>query len=125
MRTGMSATILSVAVAAAAIARPAPPDSGLRGIVLYGPTCPVQRPGHICERPVQATIVVSRTGSRLTVARTRSAPDGRFSIRVGAGRYLVKTSSGATGYRRAQSQVVSVTAHRFTELTIRIDSGIR
>ena len=36
---------------AAGAARASPPNSGIRGIVLYGPTCPVERPGHTCERP--------------------------------------------------------------------------
>ena len=102
----------------------AAPDSGLRGRVLYGPTCPVQRPGTICERPYQATLVVSRTASRGTIARVRTSADGRFMIRLRAGRYLVKVTSHTT-LPRAWSQRVAVTAHHFTNLTIRIDSGIR
>ena len=47
----------------AAAAAPGRPDSGVRGIVLYGPTCPVQRAGQSCERPYQATIVVRREPS--------------------------------------------------------------
>jgi hypothetical protein len=100
------------------------PDSGLRGRVLYGPTCPVQRPGAICERPYQATLVVSRTASRGTVARVRTSADGRFVVRLRAGRYLVKVTSHTT-LPRSWSQKVVVTAHHFTTLTIRIDSGIR
>src|SRR5664279_921757 len=100
------------------------PDSGVRGQVLYGPTCPVQRPGAICERPYQATVVVSRTASRGTVARVRTSAAGRFTVRLRAGRYLVKVTSHTT-FPRSWSQKVTVTAHHFTSLTIRIDSGIR
>lgn len=100
------------------------PDSGLRGQVLYGPTCPVQRPGAICERPYQATLVVSRTTSRGTIARVRTSADGRFTVRLAAGRYLVK-ATGHTTFPRSWSQKVSVTANHFTSLTIHIDSGIR
>jgi hypothetical protein len=100
------------------------PDSGLRGRVLYGPTCPVQRPGDICERPYQATLVISRTTLRGTVARVRTSADGRFLVRLRAGRYLVKVTSHTT-LPRSWSQKVVVTAHRFTSLTIHIDSGIR
>jgi len=39
---------LSIATAGAAQQRP---DSGIHGLVLYGPTCPVQRPGHSCPSP--------------------------------------------------------------------------
>lgn len=100
------------------------PDSGVRGIVLYGPTCPVQRPGLTCERPLQTTFVVSRSSSDRFVARARSAANGRFTVRLSAGRYLLKVSS-QTRFARAQSQVFSVTAHHFTSLTLRVDSGIR
>ena len=99
-------------------------DSGLRGQVLYGPTCPVQRPGVTCERPYQATLVVSRGAARGTVARFSTAADGHFTVRLRAGRYLVKVTSYTT-FPRSWSQTVSVTAHHFTRLTIRIDSGIR
>jgi hypothetical protein len=49
---------------------------------------------------------------------------GRFTVRLRAGRYLVK-ATGQSQHARAQSQVVSVTAHHFTALTIHFDSGIR
>lgn len=99
-------------------------DSGLRGQVLYGPTCPVQRPGAICERPYQATVVVFRIASRGTAVRVSTSADGRFSVRLRPGRYLVKVT-GHTTFPRSSSQKVTVTAHRFTTVTIRIDSGIR
>ncbi len=95
-------------------------DSGLRGQVLYGPTCPVQRPGQTCERPYQAIIVVTRG----VIARVGTSADGRFTVRLLAGRYLVK-ATGRTAYPRLWSRAVSVTAHRFTLLTVRLDSGIR
>ncbi len=99
-------------------------DSGLRGQVLYGPTCPVQRPGRTCERPYQATVVVTHAGVRGVIARVGTSADGRFTVRLRAGRYLVKATS-RTGYPRSWSRVVSVSAHHFTGLTIRFDSGIR
>lgn len=104
-------------------------DSGVRGQVLYGPTCPVQRPGQTCERPYQATVVVTHARARGVIAGVGTSADGRFTVRVPAGSYLVKatsrTGTSRTGYPRPSSQVVSVTAHHFTGLTIRFDSGIR
>ncbi len=124
---GLSATGLAVALAAVAVA-PAgagiPPGSGVRGIVLYGPTCPVQRPGQTCERPLAATLTFLYARSRGTAARTRSGPDGRFSAALRPGRYLLKVNASA-GIRRTQSQTVSVTAHRYARVTIRFDSGVR
>ncbi|MDQ2894279.1 MAG: carboxypeptidase-like regulatory domain-containing protein [Actinomycetota bacterium] len=127
--TRFPALICAVGAAGASLLGSAPavattPDSGLRGRVLYGPTCPVQRPGAICERPYQATLVVSRTASRGTVARVSTSADGRFTVPLRAGSYLVRVTSHTT-YPRSWSQKISVTRHHFTSLTIRIDSGIR
>jgi hypothetical protein len=100
------------------------PHSGVRGVVLYGPTCPVQRPGQTCERPYQATVTFSRASSPTVAARIRTGTNGRFTVRLRAGRYLVKATNGAA-HSRPPSQVVTVTAHHFTAVTIRFDSGIR
>lgn len=127
--TRIAATICTVctlgaAMFATASAAATRTDSGLRGQVLYGPTCPVQRPGQTCERPYQATVVVTHAGARGVIARVGTSANGRFTVRLRAGRYLVKATS-RTGYLRSWSRVLSVTAHHFTGLTIRFDSGIR
>ena len=108
----------------AALAGSAAPDSGLRGVVLEGPFCPVQRPGEVCDRPLATAVLVSRAASDRIVVRTRSATDGRFTVRLPAGRYLVRAGTGSS-FPHVQSRTVSVTAHRFTAVTLRLDSGIR
>ena len=110
---------------AAGAARTSPPNSGIRGIVLYGPTCPVERPGHTCERPYVANLTFQRAALRGATAHARSGTDGRFSVRLPPGRWLVKVNAGASLYPRASSRVVSVTARHFTRVTIQLDSGIR
>jgi hypothetical protein len=101
------------------------PDSGIHGTVLYGPTCPVQRPGQRCVRPYQATITIRALPSHRIVARpTSSASTGRFSVRLRPGRYVLVPA--ATGFpARTHSADVTVRRHRFTNVTIRYDSGIR
>ena len=99
-------------------------DSGIRGLVLYGPTCPVQRPGHTCVRTFQATITIKREPAGTVVVRVRSAADGRFTTRLEPGRYLLQPSNGRP-FPRAKAQTVSVHGHAFTAVTIRYDSGIR
>jgi len=105
-------------------ASPARPDSGIRGLVLYGPTCPVQRPGLTCERPYRAWITIKREPSGTVATRVRSHANGRFSARLVAGRYLLEPGNGKP-YPRAQSRTVTVSRHRFSTVTIRFDSGIR
>jgi hypothetical protein len=107
-----------------ASAAPARPDSGVRGLVRYGPTCPVQRPGRNCERPYRATIVVRREPSSRLVTRAHSGADGRFTVRLRAGRYELEPTNGVP-FPRASAQTITVEAHHFTQVTINFDSGIR
>ena len=117
------AAVAGIALGSAG-ASPSRPDSGVRGLVLYGPTCPVQRPGQTCVRAYRAWITIRREPSGTLAARVRSGADGRFSARLVAGRYLLDPRNGMP-YPRAQSQTVTVRRHRFTAVTIRFDSGIR
>jgi hypothetical protein len=91
---------------------------------MYGPTCPVIRPGRDCERPYQALITIKRVPAGTVSARVRSGADGRFSARLAAGRYLLIPRNGKP-YPRAPSQTVTVHRHKFTSVTISYDSGIR
>jgi len=127
----MSRTIRGalLALAALVLAAAAPTwagqlDSGVRGRVLYGPTCPVQRVGESCTRPYQATIVIRREPSNRVLTRTRSSLRGNFSVRLAPGRYLLVPQSGRP-YPRSQPQTIAVHPHRYTFVTIRYDSGIR
>jgi hypothetical protein len=99
-------------------------DSGIRGRVLYGPTCPVQRPGQSCERPYQASIAIRHEHTGTLVMRVRSGADGRFTVYLTPGSYLLVPRNGRP-YPRAHSQTVSVRRNAFTAVTISYDSGIR
>jgi hypothetical protein len=119
-------TLLAVAGLALGTARAAPsrPDSGIRGLVLYGPTCPVQRPGQTCVRPYRAWITIKREPGETVATRVRSAANGRFSARLAAGRYLLQPRDGKP-FPRAASRTVTVSRHHYSTVTIRFDSGIR
>lgn len=99
-------------------------DSGIHGRVLYGPTCPVQRPGRSCERPYRASIAIRREHAGTLVMRVRSGAGGRFTAYLAPGAYLLVPRNGRP-YPRAHSQTVSVRRNAFTAVTIRYDSGIR
>ena len=99
-------------------------DSGLRIRVLYGPTCPVQRVGESCVRPYQASIRIVREPVNRTVTTVRSAADGRVSVRLRPGRYLLKPQTGRP-LPRAVAETVTVHAHRFASVIVNYDSGIR
>jgi hypothetical protein len=99
-------------------------DSGIRGLVLYGPTCPVQRPGRSCERPYQASIAIRHEHTGTLVMHVRSGARGRFTVFLAPGSYLLVPRNGRP-YPRAHSQTVSVRRNAFAAVTIRFDSGIR
>jgi hypothetical protein len=102
----------------------ASPSSGISGLVLYGPTCPVQRVGQSCTRPYEATITVRREPGRRFIARVRSSSSGHFTLRLPPGRYLLVPRSGVP-YPRGSSITVVVRRHHYASVTIRYDSGIR
>lgn len=100
------------------------PDSGIRGRVLIGPTCPVQRVGQTCVRPYRATIVVRSEPAGRLVARARSSADGRFTVALVPGRYVLVPQPGRP-YPRSSPQTVTVRSHRYTRVLISYDTGIR
>lgn len=123
--TGCTLAAIAAALALGTAGASTPrPDSGIRGLVLYGPTCPVQRPGQTCTRPYRAWITIRREPAGTVASRVRSAANGRFSARLAAGRYLLEPRNGMP-YPRAASQTVTVSRHHFSAVTIRFDSGIR
>jgi hypothetical protein len=124
MGAGVATCIAALAGVAATTGTTAGLDSGLRGRVLYGPTCPVERVGQNCTRPYQATIRIRRLPGRRLVAVARSAADGSFSVRLAAGRYLLEPQNGRP-FPTSAPRTVTVYAHRYANVTISYDSGIR
>jgi hypothetical protein len=99
-------------------------DSGVRGMVLYGPTCPVEREGEQCVKPYKATLHIRKRSSHRLVVTVRSGEDGRFRARLAPGRYVIEPVSERP-FPHAAPVTVSVKRHRFTRVTIVYDSGIR
>jgi len=99
-------------------------DSGVRGRVFYGPTCPVQGRGRACVRPYQATISVRSKLTNKLVAQARSSVKGDFSIQLGSGSYLLVPRAGRP-YLRSPAREITVRSHRYTTVIINFDSGIR
>lgn len=115
--------VLTACVALLAACTPAPSDSGIRGLVTIGPVSPVERPGVPNEAPYAATLVI-RDGKGMKVATVKSGEDGRFEVNLAPGSYVVEPQTSSTP-PTAQPQTVEVTAHRFTDVRVDYDSGIR
>lgn len=105
-------------------ARPSGPSGRIFGVVEARPGCPVERPIRLCRpRPVDDAKVEARSRSGAT-ATTRTGADGRYSLRVGHGRYVVSAAARQLP-PRCPHVPVSVTARATVRADIRCDSGIR
>jgi hypothetical protein len=123
-RFGAIAAALAVAVAVWAAQAPASLRSGVRGRVLFGPTCPVERVGQSCTRPYQAWLAIRREPRRSLVTRVLSSTDGYFSVGLAPGRYLLVPQAGHP-FPIGLPQTFTVAAGRYTRVTVHLDSGIR
>jgi hypothetical protein len=103
-----------------------PADSGVQGVAFIGPTCPVERdpPDPACaDRPLARAVVRARRDGRVA-GETRTDARGRFRLRLSPGRYRLYTSGGIQPFG-APVATARVVAHRFTRVTLHVDSGIR
>jgi len=110
------------------IETPVPP-SGIRGVVLLGPTCPGgPDPGANdpvpCVTPYAARLVVLDAES-VPVAGITSGPDGKFQVDLPPGEYVVAPATGADTYPIAQPVSVVVSPGSYAEVEINYDTGIR
>ncbi|MDO8561716.1 MAG: hypothetical protein Q7S05_02715 [bacterium] len=104
-----------------------PYNSGVRGSVLLGPTCPVERippdPG-CADRPYETKISVYRTGSDSIFATGNSDTKGEFEFSLPPGSYTLKATGGSVLPRCSDADVV-VGPTGYTAVTISCDTGIR
>jgi hypothetical protein len=101
-------------------------DSGIRGTVLLGPTCPVETLESPCpDRPLADVEIRVLRGSDV-VATVRSDGEGRFAVALDPGRYEVQAvvEEGGPGMSAKPVDVV-VTSGVFNEVNVPVDSGIR
>ncbi len=102
-------------------------DSGIDGLVVEGPTCPVERAGSPCpDRPLAAPIRITPIdgGAGITV---ESDDQGRFHVAEPPGQYDVQPLPVDGSYWPAPGlpQRVTVAAGQFEQVTLTYDTGIR
>jgi hypothetical protein len=129
----VSGRLASVFVFVALVAG-APPavgsGQGIRGRVVAGPSCPVERvpPDPKCAPiAVAARVHVYRRSDHHAVAQARTGADGRFQLRLRPGRYTVAARPVAGGPlpRCPTGTHATVHAGQYTRVAINCDSGIR
>lgn len=104
----------------------APANTGVEGLMMIGPTCPVERLNNPCpDRPFAGEVSI-RDGSGSVVADVRADAGGRFQVALAPGTYqLVPISPHPGGYPFGRPQSVTVVAGLYAQVTIEYDSGIR
>jgi hypothetical protein len=107
------------------IACDATATSGITGLVLIGPMCPVMRLDKPCpDHPFAATLIIRDSQGRELCA-VSSGQDGRFLVSLPPGSYEVVPLAGSGGLPWAASQWVAVAHGQYTDVTVSYDSGIR
>ena len=119
----LAAVLLSVLMAIAGCSVGVPADSGIRGEVRIGPVSPVETPGTPASKPYAATLEI-RPADGGRAVRAKSGADGRFSVNLAPGAYVIEPEQG-NPLPTAQPVTVEVEPHRFTPVVIDYDSGIR
>lgn len=102
--------------------------TGLRGVALAGPVCPVERnppdPG-CAPRPVAGAEITIRDAAGQVSAMIATGPDGSFLVELPAGTYTVEPVAVEGLMGTAAPVSVEVIAGRVTEVTLAYDTGIR
>lgn len=102
-------------------------QTGVAGVAVAGPTCPVETIGDpaCAPRPVPDAIIVVLDGSGAEIARTTSGVDGGFFIAVDAGSYSV-SGQPVDGLMGAPEPVsVTVSDGSASQIQLSYDTGIR
>jgi len=98
-------------------------NSGLRGVVVQGPTSPVCRLDEPCEAPAANVVLVFKQAGRV-VARTTTGSKGGYRLALKPGRYAVTTARRTIGTGLTPRTVV-VPRERFARIDFHLDTGIQ
>ncbi len=117
-----------VAVVLAACADEAPGDevhSGVRGVVLAGPQCPVEQEGSPCPDLPVPDVEIRALQDGSVVGSVRTDDRGRFELLLAPGDYVVEAVLDGGGPPSAKPVAVTVPQGDFADVTVPVDTGIR
>jgi hypothetical protein len=103
------------------------PSSGINGVVTIGPTEPVATSGaSSASKPYAAKLMITEKGGQhlKRPARVESGADGKFSVALEPGTYVIE-SDGGQSPPTLTPVTVQVEENRYADATVQFDSGIR
>jgi len=106
-----------------------PYESGIKGVVILGPTCPVERilPDPACVfKGYKTTVQVIAVGSSSSApfATIETNASGEYSVSLPPGQYALQPVGGKT-FPRCETREVTVVGNIIQEVTLTCDTGIR
>lgn len=119
----LAALTLIVAASSVAQGLATTPASGLRGVVMRGPTSPICHAGDPCEEPAKGLLLQFRREGRI-VKQVRTSRTGRYRVLLRGGRYAV-TTPGLRAPARLQPQLVVVPRGRIARRDFHLESGVQ
>jgi hypothetical protein len=108
---------------------PTTAGSGVEGVVVAEPTCPVQEeprsgPDDCTPRPVRAEVDVRAVRTDSVVESVPTSADGHFRVALDPGEYELVARDPA-GTMAAIPLLVEVRPDQWTQATVVVDPGIR
>lgn len=104
-------------------------DSGIRGTVLLGPTCPVERipPDPVCaDKPYKTNLTLTTADQSRVITEFNSDANGKFTVKIQPGEYAIRSAAAANILPYcASNNTIKVSANMFTDATVFCDTGIR
>ena|SRR5450759_2491260 len=129
----LAALVLALAAACNPGAGPSPSatvtppfTTGVRGVVLAGPTCPVEQAGQSpCVHSVPGATIVALDSARHEVGRVVSDVNGSYFLRLPPGTYAIVPQAVQGVMRAAAETTVTVPDGAPVQLDLQYDTGIR
>lgn len=103
-------------------------NSGIKGMVLLGPTCPVMRdpPDPQCaDKPYKTNLVLTTADQARVITTFSSDSNGKFEVKIEPGEYAIRSAAAANILPYCSHDKFKVEANKFTSMTIQCDTGIR
>jgi hypothetical protein len=96
--------------------------SGLRGVVMRGPTTPICHDDS-CEAPAKGLVLQFRRNGQIK-AQVRTSQIGSYRVTLRPGRYAV-TTPALRPYQRVTPQLVRVPRGRVGRVDLHLDTGLQ
>jgi hypothetical protein len=128
MRRPIALLLLALTLAACGTDAPATDgESGIEGIALLGPQCPVERADSPCpDQPYPDAEIEIRDPNGDVVDTVTTDADGRFRVALEPGAYVLQGAADPSRQFPFSKPVdVTVTQGEFVEVVVPFDTGIR